>query len=268
MGKYQLPPLKNETTFEEFVCDLFKEIEKTDSYFNTQIFGVKGQNQKGIDIFSPVTKTVIQCKKKDLRKSNSSIQKELISDFVSDTQKAKALNFEIAKFILTSTFRDDAKIQEFATTLRDEVGFDCLYVGWDTLSKYAEESENIMAKYFSNFKQKRPKSKKIELPENALGNDLSRKNYVRYLIKRYGDWKQIELDKKGQKFNWGSFQKSIMKRYRASGINHIDIQYFDNICNYLQDRIDKTIMGKVNQSKGKKNYSTYEEQQKELKKLS
>jgi len=260
MGKYQLPPLKNETTFEEFVCDLFKEIEKTDSYFNTQIFGVKGQSQKGIDIFSPVTRTVIQCKKKDLRKSNTAIQKELTSDFLNDVEKAKELNFEITKFILTSTFRDDAKLQEFATTLKNNVGFDCLYVGWDTLSQYAEESEKIMKKYFPNFRQKRPKAKQIELPDNSLGKDLSKKNYVRYLITRYGDWKQIELKKKEQKFNWGSFQKSIMKRYRATGINHIDIKHFEDVSIFLQKKIDNTIMGK-------RNYSTYEDQQEELKNL-
>lgn len=268
MGKYQLPPLKDEKTFEEFVCDVFNEIEKTDSYFNTQIFGVKGQNQKGIDIISPKSGTVIQCKKKDLRKSNTTIQKELISDFKNDLLKAKELNFKVLKFILVSTFRDDAKIQEYAATLNgNEVNFDCFYVGWDTLSKYAEESESIMKNYFPKFRQKRPKARQIELPENALGKYLNEKNYVRYLIKRYGDWKQLELKDKNQNFNWGSFQKGLMNKYRASGINHINIDYFISICEYLQKRIDGTKMGRINKGKGIKNYSTFEEQLEELNSL-
>lgn len=46
MSQYQLPPLKNEKLFEEFVCDLLNEIENTNDYQNTdfQIFGVKGQS--------------------------------------------------------------------------------------------------------------------------------------------------------------------------------------------------------------------------------
>jgi len=70
MAKYQLPPLKDEKLFEEFICDLFNIIENTNTYNDTdfQTFGVKGQNQKGIDVFSVQTKTVIQCKLKDIRK--------------------------------------------------------------------------------------------------------------------------------------------------------------------------------------------------------
>lgn len=61
MSQYQLPPLKSEKQFEEFVCNLFNEIENTNDYQNTdfQTFGVKGQLQKGIDILSPRTRTVI-----------------------------------------------------------------------------------------------------------------------------------------------------------------------------------------------------------------
>ncbi|MBX9449552.1 MAG: hypothetical protein KL787_07525 [Taibaiella sp.] len=58
MANYQLPPLKDERLFEELTCDLFNFVENTSSYENTdfQTFGVKGQNQKGIDVFSSKTK--------------------------------------------------------------------------------------------------------------------------------------------------------------------------------------------------------------------
>ncbi len=90
---------------------------------------------------------------------------------------------------------------------------------------------------------------KVELPERALGKDLLKKNYINYLIKRYGDWKQIKLNKKGEKVNWASVNKHIMNRYKASGINYIHINYFGDLVAYLQDRIDKTVFGRNNKSK-------------------
>ena len=77
MAKYQLPPLKDERLFEEFTCDLFNFVENTLSYENIdfQTFGVKGQNQKGIDVFSAKTKTVIQCKLKSIKKRMTQLEK-------------------------------------------------------------------------------------------------------------------------------------------------------------------------------------------------
>ena len=92
-----------------------------------------------------------------------------------------------------------------------------------------------------------------------MRKELSKKNYIDYLKKRYGDWKQIELNKKGEKFNWAAFTISLSKRYKASGMNYIDVRHFDDLASYLKSRIDGTIMGKVNKSKGIKNYSVFEE---------
>lgn len=210
MAKYQLPPLKDERQFEEFVCDLFNTIENTSSYKNTdfQLFGVKGQNQKGIDIISPATKTAIQCKLKDIRKKDEIIRKNLFEDIQVDLVKFQNLGVVIDRLIFVSTYRDDAELQEFVTSIQQENKLDCIlyYWGWDTLSKYTEQYDEILKKYFPNLIPPRAKASKpkTELPEGALGRDLFKKNYINYLIKRYGDWKQIELDKKSEIFNWGS----------------------------------------------------------------
>ena len=117
-----------------------------------------------------------------------------------------------------------------------------------------------MHKYFPKFvKKSKPVKPKIELPDGALGKELSKKNYIDYLKKRYGDWKQIELNKKGEKFNWAAFTISLSKRYKASGINYIDVRHFDDLASYLKSRIDGTIMGKVNKSIGIRNYSVFKE---------
>ena len=208
MAQYQLPPLKNDKQFEEFICDLFNEIENTNSYQNTdfQTFGVNGQKQGGIDILSPKTKTVIQYKVKDLRKQDEVIRSSLIKDFSSDLQSAFQLGIDFERFILASTFRDDTIIQRYATVLREELRTSAIfyYWGWDTLSKYAEQHESIIRKYFPKFIPKPAKAAKksaIELPYGALGKDLLKKNYINYLIKRYGDWKQLDLNRSGESFS-------------------------------------------------------------------
>ena len=95
MAKYQFPPLKDEKLFEELICDIFNHVESTDSYRNTdfQLFGVKGQNQKGVDIISSNTRTVIQCKSKDIRKSDDAIRKNLYADMEADLLRISEIDF-------------------------------------------------------------------------------------------------------------------------------------------------------------------------------
>jgi hypothetical protein len=265
MPEYQLPPLKDERQFEYFICDLFNELEKTGPIQNTEFqhFGIKGQAQKGIDIFSLKTRTAIQCKLKDIRKKDEVIRKSLIDDIQSDLEKTSSLQFKIEKLIFVSTFRDDSSIQEYVSHFQQEnaLKFNLCYWGWDTLSKYAEQYETIIKKYFPKFAPKPTPKPKIELPDGSLGKDLLRKNYINYLSKRYGDWKQAQFNHegKGETFNWASHNKSLMNRYHASGINYIHVGHFDDLVKYLSDKIDKTIIGRGRKSKGMKNYSSYEE---------
>ena len=258
MANYQLPPLKNSEKFEHFVCELFNHIDKTDSYIEFQMFGIKGQNQKGIDIFSQKARTVIQCKLRDTRKKDDVIRKNLIEEIESDLEKTTNLNFQFERMIFASTFKDDAVIQEYLNQIKDERNypFSIYYLGWDTLSNYAENYEELLKKHFPQFRQRKSKT---ELPDGALGKDLLKKNYVNRLIKHYGRCKQYQLDRTDEKFNYASFNKHLMNKYKAAGINHIPLSKFDDIVFYLQDKIDGTIFGKHQKKHGMRNYSTFEE---------
>lgn len=64
MNLYQLPVPNNEDLFEDAICELFDNIEKTSTF---KKFGRKGHNQKGIDIFSAEKNIAIQCKKKGFK---------------------------------------------------------------------------------------------------------------------------------------------------------------------------------------------------------
>ena len=112
MANYQLPPLKDERLFEELTCDLFNFVENTSSYENTdfQTFGVKGQNQKGIDVFSSKTKTVIQCKLKSIGRKDEAIRKSLIQDINTDLEKVRELAIDFDKFVFAESYISDISI--------------------------------------------------------------------------------------------------------------------------------------------------------------
>jgi hypothetical protein len=86
-----------------------------------------------------------------------------------------------------------------------------------------------------------------------------KKNYVHHLIKRYGEWKQEELKKKGEKFTWPGFYSHIANRYKAPGINHVPLTQFSDLISYLQKRIDQTIIGKVQKANGYRSYKSFDE---------
>lgn len=108
MTKFQLPPLKDEKLFEEFACDLFNAIASQAKQENGdyQIFGIKGQNQRGIDIYSSKGSTGIQCKLKDIRKKDEQIRQQLKVDILTNLEKTQQGKLELSRFIVASTFRE------------------------------------------------------------------------------------------------------------------------------------------------------------------
>ena len=262
MSNYQLPPLKSAEKFEHLLCDLLNKIESSGDYkrsIDFQLYGVKGQSQNGIDIISQRSLTLVQCKQKILKGKDDSIRKKILADVNNDLLKIEGIKIPFNRLIFASTFRDDAFIQEFLIALKNERNYPFLiyYWGWDTITKYVEEHDDLIKKYFQQFGNKRPG--KSPLPEGALGNDLLRKNYATYLIRRYGDFKQAELKRRDEKFNWGALNKSIYTKYKAAGINHIPVSRFGDLVDFLQAKIDKTILGRTQKSKGGRNYSSFEQ---------
>jgi hypothetical protein len=267
MAEFQLPPLASSQRFEHLICDLFNKMENDNSYTSSidfQVFGVKGQEQKGIDIISQRAKTIIQCKVKGLKGKDDSIRKKLFLDINNDLAKVEGLGFMFERLIFASTFRDDAHIQEFLNAIKIEraYSFNVYYWGWDTITTGIEQHDEISKKYFPQFgRSKKPKS---ALPDGALGTDLMKKNYVSHLAKRYGDWKREELKRRREKFTWAALYSHIAKRYKVPGMNHIPLNQFSDLVSYLQERIDKTIMGKSQRTKGYRSYKSFEEFLKEF----
>jgi len=140
MPTFQLPPLADEYMFEEFTCDLFNSIEKTNSFI---LFGKKGQSQKGIDVISSEKRTAIQCKKKDLSRGKNTLKNELLNDIRESIELSQDLKIEFDRFIFVSTYSDDVDIVEFCNEIKNEFNtkYDITYWGWNTITRHTEHNK-------------------------------------------------------------------------------------------------------------------------------
>ena len=171
---FQLPPLDDEILFERLILDILNEIEGN----QYQLFGRRGQEQKGIDIVnirSIDERTVIQCKKKDINQENKKISKQLIQDIETDIKKLRGLNFKYTRFILASTFKNDAAIQEYLLSKSDLLEINFEYWGWETITQYLSKYPNLVTKYYPQFIQK----------QNYNFDDQTFLYSIRNNIKRY-----------------------------------------------------------------------------------
>lgn len=90
-------------------------------------------------------------------------------------------------------------------------------------------------------------------PEGSLGSSLLHKNYVQYLIDRYNDFAK---EQPGRTFNHGAIYGRIKNRYRAHW-SSISLNQFEDLTQYLQQSVDRTMLGSINRGKGQPNYSTF-----------
>lgn len=101
---------------------------------------------------------------------------------------------------------------------------------------------------------------RAEYPPGCIGADLIKRNYVRYLVERYNRYKQADagFGRATAKFAYAVIFKHVEARFKAP-IYFIPVGRFEELVEYLQDRIDQTILGKRNTAKGQRNYGTFDE---------
>ena len=99
------------------------------------------------------------------------------------------------------------------------------------------------------------KAVKLNPPPDAIAASLPHRNYVKYLIDRYHEFKKADV---GQKNIYPIFYRSIKKEFGAKW-DMVPLERFENLSAYIQARIDKTKLGRNRKSKGEKNYSIFEE---------
>lgn len=141
----QLMPFEDPVIFEQFVCDLYNALYPDHRY---ELYGKKGDRQKGLDVLSTSATDAIQCKKKDLTRQG--LVRELKKDFESDIQNALELDFKIKRLTFVSTFQDNATLIEHLQKLKEKyrLDFDVVYIGWGSLSSKVQAFPVLLNRYF------------------------------------------------------------------------------------------------------------------------
>ena len=91
---------------------------------------------------------------------------------------------------------------------------------------------------------------------SSIGAELEQRNYAKYLIDRYHEFKKAEVGKDAM--NYSVFYNSIKQKFGAKW-DHIPVEAFEELVVFLKGRIDGTRLGKTQKAQGKKNYSSFEE---------
>ncbi|MBZ9651842.1 hypothetical protein [Psychroflexus montanilacus] len=109
-----------------------------------------------------------------------------------------------------------------------------------------------------------PKKQKAKYPENCIGFDNVKANYIGHLIKRNNEYKEFEVGKGNVRY--GVFGAHLKKKYKIGPtrtIYNVPIGKFEELSQYIQSRIDGTKLAKV-KGNSHKNYSYFAEFEKDV----
>lgn len=96
----------------------------------------------------------------------------------------------------------------------------------------------------------------ISAPQGTIASSLIHKNYSKYLIDRYHDFKVAAVGK--EKMNYSIIYGAIKKEFGAKW-DMMPLSSFSKLSTFLQKRIDNTILGKNKKANNVRRYSTYDE---------
>ena len=97
---------------------------------------------------------------------------------------------------------------------------------------------------------------KLAAPQGSIASSLRHTNYAKHLIDRYHEFKMIEIGKEAIK--WPVFYQQVKRQFGANW-KMVPLERFEDLVLYIQSRIDNTKHGRVQKSRGHKNYSSFEE---------
>jgi hypothetical protein len=96
-------------------------------------------------------------------------------------------------------------------------------------------------------------------PPGCIGSNLPMRNYVKYLIDRYHKYREADGSFGGaQRFHYAVLFKNIEAKFKAPTY-FIPETRFEELVDYLRDRIDNTILGRVNRKRNISNYESFDE---------
>lgn len=94
----------------------------------------------------------------------------------------------------------------------------------------------------------------VSPPSGTMASHWDSRNYVKYLIDRYHEFKRAEL---GAAMKYPVFYNAIKGEFGAKW-DHVPLERFDELVAYIQARIDKTVLGRNQKAKGVERYRSFE----------
>ena len=101
------------------------------------------------------------------------------------------------------------------------------------------------------------KTVRMNPPPGSIGSSLDHRNYIKYLIDRYHEFKKAD-SREDMKYN--IFYRTINREFGAKW-DMIALEQFDKLSIHIQTRIDRTILGRNKKARSVKRYSTFQEHQ-------
>jgi hypothetical protein len=96
-------------------------------------------------------------------------------------------------------------------------------------------------------------------PDGCIGADLAKGNYVRYLVERYHHYREADGSfGRTRPFHYAVLFKNVQAKFKAPTY-FIPEGRFGELVDYLRGRIDNTILGRVNRTRGIPNYESFDE---------
>lgn len=119
----------------------------------------------------------------------------------------------------------------------------------------ANVSDSIIA---NNVNIGRKRAPRMQYSADAIGADTVKKGYVDYLLKHYYDYRKADASYGSfRPFSHAEIHTTIHSRFKAKTF-FIHVSRFIELCDYIKGRVDQTIQGKRNRSRGIANYDSFE----------
>lgn len=114
--------------------------------------------------------------------------------------------------------------------------------------------------HVTNIRQTGRSKRPSEYPAGSIGSNLSKRNYIKYLVERYHQFREADASfgRFTGKFSYAVIFKNIERGFKAPTY-FIPESRFDELVAYLQRKASGTIVGKRNRARGIPNYASYEE---------
>jgi hypothetical protein len=101
------------------------------------------------------------------------------------------------------------------------------------------------------------KNVRVSPPPDAIGSHLQETQYIKHLISRYNEFASKDPSRT-TKFSYGVISANIKSRFKTTW-ELVPIERFGDVCLYLQERISRTRLAKINKGNGIKSFSTFQE---------